>query len=67
MWYFPGYSSVSPLSEIPMPRAGFTMVSVQMATPGVANQFQQHGLKSALGIVFNIISSGMFVLRASVA
>jgi len=66
MKYSGGYSSLSPLRTIPAPRAGITMFSVQMATSGVANRFQQHGLQIALSIATYIISSGMSGFGASV-
>jgi len=43
-----------------------TMLSVQMATSGIANRFQQHGLQIALSIATYIIWSGMSVIGASV-
>jgi len=43
-----------------------TTFSVQMATSGVANQFQLHGLHIALSIVTYIISSGMSLFGLSV-
>jgi len=66
MKYASGYSSLSPLSTIPAPRAGITTFSVQMAISGVANRFSQHGLQIALSIATYIISSGMSVFGASV-
>jgi len=42
------------------------MFSVQMATSGVANLFEQHGLQIAQSIATYIISSGMSVVGTSV-
>ena len=64
--YSRGYSSHSPLNNIPAPGAVSTTFSVQMATSGVANRFQQHGLQIALSIATCISSSGMSVSGTSV-
>ena len=66
MRYSSGYSTLSPLNKIPASKAGITMFSPQMATSGVANGFQQHGLQSALSIATYIISSDMSVFGVSV-
>jgi hypothetical protein len=60
------YSSLSLLNKILVPRASISMFSHQVAPSGVANQFQQHGLKSALSSATYIISTGMSVVGASV-
>jgi len=57
--YSGGYSWVSHLNNIPVLRESITMFSVQMATSGVANRFQQQGLQIAQSIVTYIISSSM--------
>jgi len=58
--------SHSPLSKIPALTVRITMFSVQMVTSGVANRFNQHGLRIAPSIVTYIIVSGMSVFSVSV-
>jgi hypothetical protein len=60
------YSSLSLSNKILVPRASISMFSHQVAPSGVANQFQQHGLKSALSSATYIILTGMSVVGASV-
>jgi len=64
--YFGWYSSHSHLNNIRAPRAGITTFSVPMATPGVANQFKQHGLQIAENLANYSISSGMSVFGANI-
>jgi hypothetical protein len=64
--YSDAHSSLSPVSTIPAQRAGIKTLSVQMATSGVANWFQRHGLQISLSIATYIIPSGMSVFGASV-
>jgi len=64
--YSGSYSSHSPLNKIPALGEGITTFSVQMATSGIANRFQQHGLQIAQSIATCIISSGMSVFGARV-
>jgi hypothetical protein len=66
MKYSGGYSSHSPLNNIPAPRAGITMFSVKTATSGVANRFYQHSVQIAQSIATYIILNSMSVFGASV-
>jgi len=60
------YSSLWPSNTLPVPRAGKTTFSVQIATSGIANQFWMHCLQIAQSIVTYIISSGMPIFGDSV-
>ena len=66
MKYSGVYSSLSPSNNIPVPGAGITIISVQMAPSGIANQFQQDGLQIAQSRATHIISSGVSVSGARV-
>jgi hypothetical protein len=64
--YHWGYSIHSPFNDIPAPRQGSTVFSLQTASSRIANWFPQHGLQIAQGIVTNIISSYMSVIGVCV-